>query len=55
MKWLPIAAKGYQRENGGGDYLFEVFRDEHLLTNTVRNILFENGIGFIKKWLVNEY
>ncbi len=54
-KWMPIAAKAYQDENGGPNYLYDIFENKNQLEPIVRGILHENGTRFLKRWLVSDF
>ncbi len=48
IKWLPIAAKAYHKENGGPDYFYTNFNDSNMLKKIIRDILYNNGRRFLK-------
>ncbi len=50
LKWLPVAAKRYQRENGGTADLFKVTKKKKKLKKIVAAILYESGTDFLKEW-----
>ena len=47
MKWLPVAAKEYQKVNGGTNDLFEFTKKKKDLEKVVRKILYINGSKFL--------
>ncbi|WP_026808433.1 amidohydrolase family protein [Arenibacter latericius] len=49
LRWLPVAAKRYQKENGGTDDLFEFTKKKEDLKKVVNAILYENGRDFMAK------
>ena len=49
LKWLPVAARRYQEENGGADDLFKFTRKKQELEKVVKAILYENGHRFLKE------
>ena len=55
IRWLPIAAQAYQAENGGPAYLYQIFENKDALEDVVRGILYENGVRFLKRWLVSDF
>ncbi len=48
MKWLPVATKRYQKENGGTSDLFDFAKKKKDLEKVVEAILYENGRDFYK-------
>ncbi|SDE85024.1 hypothetical protein SAMN05421636_10841 [Pricia antarctica] len=54
LKWLPVAAKRYQKENGGTADLFEFAKKKEVLKKVVKAILYENGREFIANEFVSE-
>ncbi len=48
LKWLPIAAKTYQKENGGAADLFNFTKKKEKLKKVVDAILYKNGEDFLK-------
>ncbi|KKL57829.1 hypothetical protein LCGC14_2231510, partial [marine sediment metagenome] len=54
LKWLPVAAKKYQKENGGTSDLFEFSKKKEDLKKVVNAILYENGREFIANEFVSE-
>ncbi|MDT7827781.1 hypothetical protein RQM65_03765 [Pricia sp. S334] len=54
LKWLPVAVKRYQKENGGTADLFEFAKKKKELEKVVGAILYENGRAFIADRLVYE-
>ena len=54
LKWLPVAAKKYQKENGGTADLFEFAKKKEALKKVVKAILYENGREFIANEFVSE-
>ncbi len=55
FKWLPIAAKAYQEENGGADYLYEAFTKRDSLDESVQAVLYKSGQSFITRWLNGKF
>lgn len=51
LKWLPVAAKAYEKENGGG--MLQSFPQGDALKKAVRGIIYENGARFLQTWLRN--
>lgn len=51
IKWLAVAEESYVKENGGKCVLSKKSTAE--LKTIVRGIMFENGRGFIDRWLAN--
>ncbi len=47
LKWLPVATKRYQKENGGTADLFDFAKKKENLKKVVEAILYENGREFI--------
>ena len=48
MKWLPVAAKKYQKVNGGTKDLFSFIQKNDYLKEVVSGILYNNGHDFLK-------
>ena len=48
LKWLPVAAKKYQKENGGTADLFDFVKKKEELRKVVAAILYEQRTGFLK-------
>ena len=51
LRWLPVAARAYQKENGGPDSIYAFTNDLDELESVVRDILYDNGKRFLEKWL----
>ncbi|CAM4253947.1 hypothetical protein ZORO111903_09815 [Zobellia roscoffensis] len=49
MKWLPVAAKKYQKVNGGAKDLFDFTKKKKELNEVVVGILYENGREFLDR------
>lgn len=49
LKWLPVAAKKYQKENGGTADLFDFVKKKEKLKKVVAAILYNNGRDFLKQ------
>lgn len=49
MKWLPVAAKRYQKVNGGTKDLFPFLQRNEDLKEVVSKILYDNGHDFLNK------
>ena len=49
MKWLPVAATKYQKENGGAKDLFKLTKERGVLKVIVRKILYQNGFDFLER------
>lgn len=49
LKWLPVAAKKYQQENGGTADLFNFTKKTRKLKKVVSTILYESGKDFLKE------
>lgn len=47
LKWLPVAAREYQKENGGTEDLFELTKKKGKLQRAVRKILYANSLQFL--------
>ncbi len=54
LKWLPVAAKRYQKENGGTADLFQFAKKKEELKKVVKAILYENGRDFLAKEFASE-
>lgn len=56
LKWLPVAAKAYEKENGGMQIFPTGFmQDATKLRELVNGILFENGKRFMQDWVNGKF